>query len=154
MVIICGEQALLISHLSSFSVVEADEAVVGTQFQALSIDNIRKYEDYIDSFKDAQHVVHNGSSKAWGKIIDPPVNKNRDGLGFSVKNNKGEILKPKSAFSKYQGIFHSAGYIHPATSKINDILEDDPGKEILKFVTHGVRVHNYITVIVPSCIHI
>ena len=41
-VIINGEQALLISHLSSFSVVEADEAIVGTQFQDLSIDNVRK----------------------------------------------------------------------------------------------------------------
>ena len=30
MVIINGEQALLISHLSSFNVVEADEVVVGT----------------------------------------------------------------------------------------------------------------------------
>ena len=36
-VIISGEQALLISHLSSFSIIEADEAAVGTQFQALSI---------------------------------------------------------------------------------------------------------------------
>ena len=39
--ILNGEQALLVSHLSSFSVVEADEADVGTQFQALSIDSIR-----------------------------------------------------------------------------------------------------------------
>ena len=31
-VIINGEQALLISHLSSFSVLEEDEAAVGTQF--------------------------------------------------------------------------------------------------------------------------
>ena len=41
LVIINGEQALLISHLSSFNIVEADEVAVGTQFQALSIDNIR-----------------------------------------------------------------------------------------------------------------
>ena len=53
-VIINGEQALLISHLSSFSVVEADEATVGTQFQALSVDNIRGNENSIASFKDAQ----------------------------------------------------------------------------------------------------
>ena len=52
-VIINGEQALLISHFSSFSVVEADEAAIGTELQALSIDNIRKNEYYITSFKDA-----------------------------------------------------------------------------------------------------
>ena len=56
-VIINGEHALLISHLSSFSIAEADEVVVGTQFQALSIDNIRENENSIASFKDAQQVV-------------------------------------------------------------------------------------------------
>ena len=31
-VIMNGEQDLLVSHLSSFSIIEADEAAVGTQF--------------------------------------------------------------------------------------------------------------------------
>ena len=52
-VIMNGEKALLISHLSFFRIVEADEAAVGTQFQALSIDNIRKNENSIASVKDA-----------------------------------------------------------------------------------------------------
>ena len=120
----------------------------------MSIDNIRKNEDSIASFKDAQQVVQNGPSKAWGKIINQPVNKNKAGLGLSVKNNKCEILKPKSAFSKYQDIFHSAGYLHSTTLKINAILEDEPGQEMPNFVTHRVRVHNWITIDVLSCIHI
>ena len=97
--------ALLISHLSSFSIVEADEAAVGTQFQALSIHNIRNNEDFITSFKDVQHVVQKGPSKVWGQVINPPVNKNVTGLGFSMKN---EVVNPESALSKYQDIFHSA----------------------------------------------
>ena len=51
MVIINGEQELLISHLSSFSIVEADEAAVGMQFQYLSVDNVRENENSIASFK-------------------------------------------------------------------------------------------------------
>ena len=66
MVIINGEQALLISHLSSFSIVEANEAAVETQFQALSIDNIRKNESYVVSLKDAQQVVRNSHNAVWG----------------------------------------------------------------------------------------
>ena len=58
-----GEKDLLISHLCSFSIIEADEAAVGTQFQALSIDNKRKNEYFITSFKDAQQVVQKGPSK-------------------------------------------------------------------------------------------
>ena len=53
-VIINGEHALLISHLSSFSIVEADEAAVRAQIQALSIDNIRRSENSNVSLKDAQ----------------------------------------------------------------------------------------------------
>ena len=53
MVIINGERELLISYLSLFSIVEADEAVVGTQFQALSIGNIRGNENSMVSLKDA-----------------------------------------------------------------------------------------------------
>ena len=52
-VIINGEQALLISHISSFSVIETNEATVGTQFQALSVDNVRENENSMTPFKDA-----------------------------------------------------------------------------------------------------
>ena len=52
-VIINGEKALLISHLSSFSVAEAYEAAVGTKFQALSFNNVRENDNSIASFKDA-----------------------------------------------------------------------------------------------------
>ena len=128
------------SNLSSFSVVEADEAAVGTQFQALSIDNIRGNENSIASFKDTQQVMHNGPSKVWGKIVESPVNKNRVGLGFSMKNDKGKNMKPKSALGKYQDIFHSGGYLHPIVPRINAIVEDEAEQEMPNYVTHGVRV--------------
>ena len=128
-VIINGEQALLISHLSSFSIVEADEAVVGTQFQALSIDNIRGNKNSMVSLRDAQQVVRNGRSEVWGQIVDPPVNKNRAGLGFSLRNDKGNSMKPKSATGKYQDIFCSRGYLHPTVSKINAIVEDEQSQK-------------------------
>ena len=144
----------MISHLSSFSIVEADEAAVGTQFQALSIDNIRGNENSMASFKDAQQVVRNGHSEVWGQIVDPPVNKNRVGLGFSVKNNKGKSMKLKSAAGKYQDIFRSGGYLHPTVSRINAIVEDETEQERSNYVTHRVRVQNWMTIDVPSCIHV
>ena len=92
---------------------EADKAAVGTQFQALSIDNIRGNENSKVSLKDAQQVVRKGHSEVWGRIMDPPMNKNRAGLRFSLKNDNGKGMKPKSAASKYQDIFRSGGYLHP-----------------------------------------
>ena len=71
--------------------------------------------------------MRNGPSKAWGQIVDPHVNKNRAGLGFSVNSGKSEIMKPKSALGKYQNIFHSGGYLHPTVPRINAILEGEEG---------------------------
>ena len=71
-------------------------------------------------------------------------------MGFSVKNNKGEIMKPKSALGKYQDIFHSGGYLHRTTPKINAILEGESEQEMSNYVTHGVRVQNWITIDIPS----
>ena len=86
-----------------------------------------------------------------GQVINPPVNRNETGLSFSMKK---EVVNPNLALSKYQDIFHSAGYLHPTTPKINAILEDESEHEMSNFVTYGVRVQNWITVDVPSCIHI
>lgn len=54
---------MLISHLSSFSVIEVNEDDVVTPFQALSfVDDIKKSETSITSFKDAQQVIQKGQS--------------------------------------------------------------------------------------------
>ena len=106
------------------------------------------------SFKYAQHVVRNGHNEVWGKIVDPPVNKNKAGLGFSVKNDKGKSMRPKSNAGKYQDIFCRGGYLHPIVSRINVIVEDEVEQEMPNYVTHRVRVQNLITIDVPSFIHV
>lgn len=83
-----GEQAMLISHLSSFSVVEADEEAIETPFQALSIDEYKRSEGSIVSFKDAQQVVKSGPADMWGKVVELPENGNRTGLGFTGSSGK------------------------------------------------------------------
>lgn len=63
LVIMGGEQAMLVSHLSSFTYIDADEAE-GASFQALFVDNItaRKNGESMASLKDAQYMVKNGQS--------------------------------------------------------------------------------------------
>ena len=57
LVIVGGEKALLVSHLSSFTYVDAEEEV-GTRFQALSIaDEIKKTGAPMSSFKDDQKAI-------------------------------------------------------------------------------------------------
>ena len=84
--------------------------------------------------------MRNGPSKVWGQIVDPPVNKNRVSLGFSLKNNKCKNMKPKSSLGKYQDIFRSRGYLHPIVPSINAIIEDEAEHEMPNYMAHGVRV--------------
>ena len=89
--------------------------------------------------------MRNGHSDVRGQIVNPPVNKNRAGLGFSMKNDKGKGMKLKSAAGKYQVIFRSGGYLHFTVSGINAIMEDEAEPEMLQ---------NWVTIDVPSCIHV
>ena len=86
--------------------------------------------------------------------MDPPVNKNKTGLGFSSKNGKGESLKPKSTMNSYHDVFRSGGYLHPIDYGINVVEEDKAEQEAPNYVTRGVRVQNWVTIDVPSCIHV
>lgn len=82
-VTVYGEQAMIISNLSSFRYIDVGEAL-GTQFQALEIetvDNPRKRTASITSLKDAQSVIQAEADHGWGKVIQLPGNKKRTGLG-------------------------------------------------------------------------
>ncbi|KAI5420203.1 hypothetical protein KIW84_044114 [Lathyrus oleraceus] len=61
-----GEKVLLVSHLSSFTYVEAEEEV-GTLFEALSIaDETQKTGESMSSLKDAKEVVQDGDTNNGG----------------------------------------------------------------------------------------
>ena len=82
------------------------------------------------------------------------MNKNRAGLSFSSRNGKDESLKSNSSVKSYHDVFHSGGYLHPIGSGINAVEEDEAEQEVPNHVMHGVRVQNWVTIDVPSCIHV
>ncbi|KAI5389575.1 hypothetical protein KIW84_075022 [Lathyrus oleraceus] len=81
LVIVGGEKALLVSHLSSFSYVEAKNEV-GTLFQALSIATEKRVGAPMSSLKDAQKIVEEGLVNSWGRVVEVSDNRGRIGLGF------------------------------------------------------------------------
>ena len=82
------------------------------------------------------------------------MNKNITGLGFSSRNGEGESLKSKSFVNSYHDVFRSVGYLHLIGSGINAFEEDKAEQEVPNYMTHGVRVQNWVTIDVPSCIHV
>lgn len=71
LVIVVGGQAMLVSHLSLFSYIDANESV-GTPFQSLYVDDnvVKKNGASMTSLKDAQQVVENGQSVGWDQIVE------------------------------------------------------------------------------------
>jgi hypothetical protein len=148
-----GEQALLVSHLSTFSFIGVDD-VDGSQFQRLSLDdkNTKKNGTIMSSLKDAQEVLKNGPSAIWGKVVVLPENKRREGLGFSPASEK--VVEPNATIKSIKDTFYSAGFIHPPSLEVNAITEDGPEEDLPSFVTRGVVCRNWIAVDVPSVTHL
>ncbi|KAI5398392.1 hypothetical protein KIW84_063976 [Lathyrus oleraceus] len=81
LVIVGGEKALLVSHLSSFSYVEAEDEV-GTPFQALFIAAEMRVGALMSSLKDAKKIVEEGDVDQWRRVVEVSDNKGKTGLGF------------------------------------------------------------------------
>ena len=96
--------------------------------------------------------VKNWYKYCWGVVQDLPENKVPEGLGFSSTSDKTD--KRDIIIHPIQEMFPSAGFICPMTPKVDTILEDDSEKDSPNFVTHGRIFQNWITVDIPSSIHI
>jgi len=151
LVTVNGEEALLVSHLPTFSFIGAD-SVEGTSFQglAMEVENTKKSEASISSLKDAQRVIQAGGSAGWGNLIELPKNKRREGLGFVPS---ADLPKTKTVVEPIRGTFHSSGFIH-ALSEANAITKDDPEGMPQSFVTPRRVNYNWVVVDIPFVAHL
>ncbi|KAI5430288.1 hypothetical protein KIW84_034753 [Lathyrus oleraceus] len=141
LVVVGGEKALLVSHLSSFSYIDAEDEV-GTPFQALSIaEPVEKKTPSFASYRDAKLAIECGAVAGLGKMVELEDNKSRAGIGYSsgVFNDKG--------------LFKSGGFIHTDQSEeVAAILEEDAEDSDNFVIPEGV-CHNWVAVDVPTVIH-
>ncbi|KAI5438127.1 hypothetical protein KIW84_024028 [Lathyrus oleraceus] len=137
-----GEKALLVSHLSSFSYIDAKDEV-GTPFQALSIAEPTKKGTFsFASYKDAKLAIEHGTTTGLGQMIKLEDNKSRAGIGYS-----------SGIFNK-QGLFKSGGFIHTVQDEeVAAIVEEDAEEDSGNFVIPGGVCNNWVAVDVPTFIH-
>ena len=127
LVTVHGEEAYLVSQLSSFSCIEAGSAE-GTAFQGLTVEGT-------EPKKDAQKAVQEGQAAGWGQLIQLLENKRKEGLGFS------------STSGVSTGTFYSAGFT-------NAITEDTTGSGSRPvFVISGGITKNWDVIDLPSIMH-
>ncbi|KAI5437067.1 hypothetical protein KIW84_023257 [Lathyrus oleraceus] len=142
LVIVGGEKALLVSHLSSFSYVEAEDEV-GTPSQALFITAEKRVGAPMSSLKDAQKIVKEGDVDQWGRMVELSDNKGRAGLGFQKASS---IARSEDM----QLSFRSGGFIHGNEQHLAAVLEDSEEEDCTNFVTHGKKCNNWTAVDIPE----
>jgi formylmethanofuran dehydrogenase subunit D len=142
LVVVGGEKALLVRHLSSFSYIDAEDEV-GTPFQALSIvEPTKKGTSSFASYKDVRLAIEHGTTTGLGQMIKLEDNKSRAGIGYS-----------SGVFNK-QGMFKSGGFIHTGQDKeVVVIVEEDAEEDSGNFVIPGGVCNNWVVVDIPTVIH-
>ncbi|KAI5420028.1 hypothetical protein KIW84_043994 [Lathyrus oleraceus] len=141
LVVVGGEKALLVSHLSSFSYIDAEDEV-GTPFQALSIaEPIKKGTYSFASYKDAKLAIERGATAGLGKMIKLEDNKSRAGIGYS-----------SGVFNK-QGMFKSGGFIHTSQDEEAVAILEEDAEDSGNFVIPGRVRNNWVAVDIPTVIH-
>jgi hypothetical protein len=145
LVIVGGEKVLLVSHLSSFLYVEAEDEV-GTPFQALSIAAEKRVGEPMSSLKDAKKIVEEGNVDQWGRMVEVSDNKGRTGLGF--QKGSSTVRSEDMQLS-----FRSGGFIHGNEQHLAAVLEDSEEEDYTNFVTHGKTCNNWTAVDIPVVLH-
>ncbi|KAI5385081.1 hypothetical protein KIW84_071903 [Lathyrus oleraceus] len=145
LVIVGGENVLLVSHMSSFSYVEAEDEV-GTPFQALSIGAEKRVGEPMFSLKDAKKIMKEGNVDQWGRMVEVSDNKGRTGLGFQKGSSTART-------EDMQLSFRSGGFIHGNEQHLAVVLKDDKEEDCTNFVTHGKACNNWTAVDISVIFH-
>ncbi|KAI5382745.1 hypothetical protein KIW84_070240 [Lathyrus oleraceus] len=141
LVVVGGEKALLVSHLSSFSYIDAEDEV-GTPFQALSIaEPIEKRTPSFASYKNAKLAIEHGATAGLGKMIELEDNKSRAGIGYA------------SGVFNTQGLFKSGGFIHTSQSEEAAAILEEDEEDSGNFVIPGGICNNWVVVDILTVIH-
>jgi hypothetical protein len=92
MILVSGQEDIMVSQLSSFQYVEADEEAIEVPFQALEIASVatvgskhshsKKAGLALSSWKDMREALEEGVLEGWGKLPNIIEKKDRFGLGY------------------------------------------------------------------------
>ena len=125
-VTVCGEEDILVSHLSSFKYVEVDGEIHETlcqAFETVALERVayadqRKPGTSIASYKQAKEVVDSGKAEGWGKMVDLPVKEDKFGVGY-------QPLQAEQVGQAGPSTFTSAGLMNHGDVFAADVEDGD-----------------------------
>ncbi|XP_050909309.1 uncharacterized protein LOC127123094 [Lathyrus oleraceus] len=122
LVVVEGEEEIMVSHLASFRYVEGEGEIREVPFQSFEVINVemvcpardesKDAESPMASLKDALTIIKDGHPQGWGRLLELPANKDRTGLGYNSQNlKKPAPIATRGSVLPLSDNFSSAGYL-------------------------------------------
>lgn len=119
LVIMCGEEDLLVSMLSSFIYVETDEGIVEIPLHCLEFEEVNSATanhdqspaTVLSSVRSAKQTLEKGPLPGWGKVVD--VAEKREKFGINYHPTARKASSKKKQFNPVK--FSSAGFQNDQT---------------------------------------
>ena len=114
LVIVCGEEDLLVRELSSFRYVETDEGIGEVPLHCLEFEDVnsastnsnQSSSTILSSAKSAKQTLEKGPLLGWDKVVNMAEKRDRFGIGYHPATCK--VSSKKKQFNPVK--FSSAGY--------------------------------------------
>jgi hypothetical protein len=118
-IVVSGQEDMMVSHLSSFRYIEADEEAIEIPFQALEIASVTTLKTKrksskngglaMTSWKAMKEALEEGIPSGWGKV--PVVCEKKDRFGLGYRPTTKEVLgAAQRKIGTIQETFRSAGF--------------------------------------------
>ncbi|XP_050877554.1 uncharacterized protein LOC127081325 [Lathyrus oleraceus] len=157
LVVVEGEEDIVVSHLASFRYVEGEGEMREVPFQSFEVINVEmvcpakdesKDAEYpMASLKDALAIIKDGHPQGWGRLLELPANKDRTGLGYNSHNLKKPVpIATWGSVLPLSENFSSVGYLDD--NRIYVVEEEGAGLIFTK--TDGKGVTKWTEIEIPK----
>ncbi|KAI5396726.1 hypothetical protein KIW84_062813 [Lathyrus oleraceus] len=151
---VCGEEDILVSHLSSFKYVEVDGEIHETlcqAFETVALERVtfaeqKKPGASIASYKQAVEVVNSGNVEGWGRMVDLPVKEDKFGIGYQplraeqgVQDQKGPSSFTSAGLMNHGDVFAASNEDGDSDGDLNNWVRPcAPGETINNWTAEEV----------------
>ncbi|XP_050889420.1 uncharacterized protein LOC127094658 [Lathyrus oleraceus] len=155
LVIVCGEEDLLVSELSSFRYVKIDKGIVEVLLHCLeyedvssaSANNNQSSATILSSTKSAKQTLEKGPLPGWGKVVNVAEKRDRFGIGYHPATRK--VSPKKKQFNPVK--FCSADYQNEHTVAVTgESSGNKPGApSLVRRYPPGFKLPNWTAAVIP-----
>ncbi|XP_050890746.1 uncharacterized protein LOC127096182 [Lathyrus oleraceus] len=156
LVIVCGEEDLLVSKLSSLRYVKTDEEIVEVPLHCLEYEDVssatannnQSSATILSSKKSVKQTLEKGLLPGWGKVVNVAEKCDMYGIGYHPATCKVRPKKKQVNPVK----FSSAGYKNEHTMEvIGESSGNRPGApNLVRRCPPGFKIPNWTTIVIPK----